>query len=108
MNDVEVSQRMQHPFYKNKIAWLPIFIHEKGDEHNSTKLAMRWLCFLVTDAMSVGLDFSSELDFNGYHARVGIPYINFHLRIPFPLRLDMWAHRYLWRAGARSYFKWQR
>jgi hypothetical protein len=98
----------QHPFYQNKIAWFPICIYEKGNEHNSTKVAARWLCFLISDAMSVGLDFSLDLDLSMLSLRIGIPWVNFYIRFPMPHKLDMWAHRNLWRVGERSKFKWMR
>lgn len=98
----------QHPFYQNRIAWLPIFLKKPGDEHNSTRVCARWLCFLITDAMSINLDFDLGIDFTQAHLRIGLPYVNFFVRIPWPHKVDMWAHRNLWRVGARSKYKWQR
>lgn len=108
MSASQEVQSNQHPFYQDKIAWLPIFLFKEGDEHNSTKIAARWLCFLVCDAMSVGFDFNMDIDFNMFSIRIGIPYVNFYIRIPFPRKLDWWAHRNLWRVGSRSKYRWQR
>lgn len=100
--------RNQHPFYSGEFAWLPIGIYEKGNEHNSATVAIRWLWFVVRDAGYMGFGFSFSLNLDGLHLRVGIPYINAHLRVEFPITWSSWGYRNIYRRGEKSKYKWMR
>lgn len=103
-----VSPRNLHPFYTNKFAWLPIWIYEEGNKHNSATIAFRWLWFVIRDASSIRLEFNFTIDLDRFHIRIGLPYMNIHFMIQFPYAWASWEYKNLYRRGEESRFKWLR
>lgn len=95
-------------FYDGKFHWYPAILNKPGDEHNSRRLGVSWLWFLICDNMAPTLSIDVTLEFWGFTVRISVPYISFYLRILFPTKLDSWAHRNLWRVGERSKYGWQK
>lgn len=104
-----MTDQKPRPWYQwERCPLVPIYKISKGDEHNSTRIYFCWLVFNVWDAMSPNFGIDLDVEFYGITLRLSVPYIHFRISIPLPVKWDMWAHRYLWRVGKRSYFKWQR
>lgn len=99
---------VRHPYYNGKFAWLPVGIYEKGDKHNSATIAARWLWFTIRDASTINLDLSLDIDSNGIHFRLGVPYVNLHFQIAFPQKWSTFNWKYLYRRGEESYFNWMK
>lgn len=107
MNNTSVNKN-QHPYFQDKIAWFPIVLNREGDEHNSRRIAIRWLCFIVCDSMAPQFKIEAGVEFSNARIALFLPYISFYMTFNFGRRLDMFAYKYLWRVGSRSRYKWQR
>ena len=101
----EVARSGPAPRWYNwpRFPLVPQLETRQEDRHNTWRFHFHWLFFRAwtSDAPMFGASF--EIETYGANVRMNLPYLWVGLFLPFPMRLEMWSHRNLWRKTT-----WQR